>query len=47
MRQYLNWKIYLAITALFIVSASLYYTAVKLDGHSIKRAVMWHQFCKS
>lgn len=27
MRQYLNWKTYLAIIALFIVSASLYYTS--------------------
>lgn len=26
MRQYLNWKIYLAVIALFIVGASLYYT---------------------
>jgi len=26
MRQYLNWKTYLALVALFIVSASLYYT---------------------
>lgn len=26
MRQYLNWKTYLAVVALFIVSASLYYT---------------------
>ena len=27
MRQYLNWKTYLAVVALFIVSASLYYTS--------------------
>jgi signal transduction histidine kinase len=27
MRQYLNWKTYLAIVALFIVGASLYYTS--------------------
>ena len=26
MRQYLNWKTYLSLIALFIVSASLYYT---------------------
>jgi chemotaxis protein histidine kinase CheA len=31
MRQYLNWKTYLAIIALFIVSASLFYTS-KLAG---------------
>src|SRR5580700_9733449 len=27
MRQYLNWKTYLAVIALLIVSASLYYTS--------------------
>src|SRR3954469_20371658 len=27
MRQYLNWKTYLAVTALLIVAASLYYTS--------------------
>src|SRR4051812_5058968 len=26
MRQYLNWKTYLAVIALFIVGASIYYT---------------------
>ena len=27
MRQYLNWKTYLAVIALLIVGASLYYTS--------------------
>ncbi len=40
MRQYLNWKTYLAIVALFIVGASLYYTsqlAGKLAGEEKKK----------
>ena len=40
MRQYLNWKTYLAVVALFIVSASLYYTsqlAQKLAGEEKKK----------
>jgi signal transduction histidine kinase len=42
MRQYLNWKIYLAITALLIVCASLYYTsqlAHKLADEERKKVV--------
>src|ERR1700684_1534400 len=40
MRQYLNWKTYLALIALFIVSASLYYTnqlAAKLADEEKKK----------
>ncbi len=40
MRQYLNWKTYLAVIALLIVSASLYYTsqlAQKLAGEEKKK----------
>ena len=40
MRQYLNWKTYLAIIALMIVSASLYYTsqlAAKLADEEKKK----------
>ena len=40
MRQYLNWKTYLAVIAMLIVSASLYYTsqlAQKLAGEEKKK----------
>jgi signal transduction histidine kinase len=42
MRQYLNWKTYLAVVALFIVAASLYYTnqlATKLAEEEKKKVV--------
>jgi len=43
MRQYLNWKTYLAVIALFIVGASLFYTsqlAAKLEGEEKKKVVL-------